>query len=86
MDTLMLTAKDSKVVEIDITKGYNPVRFPVIDNQTTYNLYEFEGAMIPTPGFKKIYSIDNEQKARGLFSVRSRRTSKNILPRLSLSS
>jgi len=63
----MLTAKASKIMPIDLTAGYNPVRFPVIDNQTTYNLYEFEGAMIPTPGFKNLFQISSSEQGRGLF-------------------
>lgn len=56
-------------VDIVLTDGLNPVRFPALANQTALNLFEFEGAMIPTAGFTTILArlVEEDQEGRGIF-------------------
>lgn len=56
-------------MDIPLNAGFNPVRFPALNNETCLNLFEFEGAMIPTPGFTNILeNIGNvNENARGIF-------------------
>lgn len=62
-----MTAVVGEPLDIALTNGTNPVRFPVINNETCINLYEFDGAMIPTPGFENILSQVSGKESRGIF-------------------
>lgn len=64
-----MTAVVGQPINISLTDGFNPVRFPALNNQTCLNLFEFEGAMIPTPGFTEILATlgDENAEARGIF-------------------
>lgn len=54
--------------DIVMNGGHDPARFPVINNQTAINLFEFEGAMIPTAGFTRILTnLGGDTEGRGIF-------------------
>lgn len=55
----------STAFPIDITGGYNPIRFPSVNNQTAINFFDFEGVLMPTPGHKKVLSVIESGRARG---------------------
>lgn len=52
---------------LTINSGYNPLRFDVIGNATAINLFNFEGAMIPTAGYESIDELSSTGKGRGIF-------------------
>lgn len=64
-----MTATVGTPMEIDLTTGFNPVRFPALNNETCINLFEFENAMIPTAGFTEILETISQptEEARGIF-------------------
>lgn len=37
--------------EIQLNAGHNPERYPSVSNESCYNLFEFDGSMMPTAGF-----------------------------------
>lgn len=53
---------------VEINAGFNPGRFPAINNEIAINLFEFENAMIPTSGFTRIMeSLGGNAEGRGIF-------------------
>jgi len=64
-----MTAFGGQPFEIDLTAGYNPVRFPSINNQTCFNLFDFGGVMLPTAGYTQILSslASKGGESRGIF-------------------
>jgi len=56
-------------VTIDLTAGYNPIRFPAINNETCFNLFDFEGTMLPSAGYKQILDTlaSSKGESRGIF-------------------
>ena len=54
-------------ISLEITNGYNPVRFPAVNNETCFNFFDFEGYMFPTPGFARLHTIQQKGTARGIF-------------------
>lgn len=64
-----MTTKGGQPFDISLTEGYNPIRFPAINNQTCFNLFDFEGNMIPTSGYYQILSTLYLKKgeSRGIF-------------------
>ena len=64
-----MTVQAGKPLDIVLNAGFNPVRFPALNNETCLNLFEFEGAMIPTAGFTEILQSlgSNNAEARGIF-------------------
>lgn len=62
-----MASKLGTSLPIILNKGYNPLRFDVIGNEASYNLFEFEKAMIPTAGFEENRTISSTGKGRGIF-------------------
>ena len=53
---------------VEINNGFNPGRFPAINNEIAINLFEFEKAMIPTAGYSRIIeSLGGSAEGRGIF-------------------
>ncbi len=63
-----MTTNVTKSVNIPINGGYNPIRYPSINNETMLNLFDYEQGIISTPGFKEIVSeIASASESRGIF-------------------
>lgn len=64
-----MTANVGVPQDITLTNGLNSGRFPALNNETCFNLFEFDGAMIPTAGFTSILpTVGGENtESRGIF-------------------
>jgi len=60
--------RSKKTFDIAIKNGFNASKFNVISNESAINLFQFQSAMISTPGFETIYSeLSGLGEGRGLY-------------------
>ncbi len=57
----------NKKIDLEITNGYHPLRFPAVNNEICYNFFDFDGSLFPTAGFEKLQSINENGRSRGIF-------------------